>query len=166
LRPAVLDGREPRFSHLESRIEERSERLVPADTTAVESQLRTLMARMDSAGAQLDGLAGLYAATTEPDFDSLATMVAERTSEAVARQAPPVAMFGPDSLKSIEDRITGLIKSAGKTPDYETLAELVATRTSEAVARTAGTDAKTLDPDGIAALEQRMTAVLNTAGKE
>ena len=166
LRQAVLEGMEPRFSHLESRIEALSERLVPTDTTAVESQLRTLMARMDSAGAQLDGLAGLYAATSEPDFDSLATMVAERTSEAVARQAPPVAMFGPDSLKSIEDRITGLIKSAGKTPDYETLAELVATRTSEAVARTAGSDAKTLDPDGIAALEQRMTAVLNTAGKE
>src|SRR5690606_31745775 len=127
-----------------------------------------LMQRMDDTGNQLNGLAKLYTSQSDAaDMEAMATLVAERTTDALSRKAPaPVAMFGADSLKSIEDRITGLIKSAGKTPDYETLAELVATRTSEAVARTAGTDAKTLDPDGIAALEQRMTAVLNTAGKE
>src|SRR5690606_31440514 len=84
-----------------------------------------------------DSLARLYSAGEDrPDLESLADMVAERTSEAVARKAPaPVAMFGPESLKSIEDRLTGLIRSAGKTPDYEQLAELVATRTSEAMAK-------------------------------
>ena len=164
LRDAVMQGMEPRFSRLESRIEALSDKVAPVDTSAVEDQLKALMARMDEAGAQLDGLARLYSAGDKPDLESLATLVAERTSEAVTRKAPaPVAMFGPDSLKSIEDRLTGLIKSAGKTPDYETLAELVATRTSEAVAKSTGSG---LGPDGMDALEKRMTALLNTAGKD
>ncbi|QQR38596.1 peptidoglycan-binding protein [Devosia rhizoryzae] len=166
LRAAVLQGIEPRFVRLENQIEALSDRIVPVDTSVVENQLTALMARMDDAGAQLDGLARLYnSGDDRPDFESLATMVAERTSEAVARKATaPVAMFGADSLKSIEDRITGLIKSAGKTPDYESLADLVAARTSEAVARSVPA---TPDTNGnIDALEKRMTSLLNTAGKD
>jgi localization factor PodJL len=164
LRNAVLSGMEPRFSRIEGQIEALSERIVPVDTSAVESQLKTLMARMDDAGAQLDGLARLYAADEKPDLDALADKVAERASEAFSKKAPaPVAMFGPESLKSIEDRLTGLIKSAGKTPDYEQLADMVATRTSEAIrAPMAGG----LSDEGMDALEKRMTALLNTAGKE
>ena len=164
LRNAVLSGMEPRFSRIEGQIEALSERIVPVDTSAVESQLKTLMARMDDAGAQLDGLARLYAAEEKPDLDALADKVAERASEAFSKKAPaPVAMFGPESLKSIEDRLTGLIKSAGKTPDYEQLADLVATRTSEAIrAPMAGG----LSDEGVDALEKRMTALFNTAGKE
>ena len=168
LREAVLQGMEPRFSQLETRIEALSDKLEPVDATAVESQLKALMARMDSAGAQLDGLARLYSAG-EPDFDALADKVAERTSEAVNRKAPaPVAMFGPESLKSIEDRITGLIKSAGKTPDYDTLAELVAARTSEALAKSGGAGSGNNGPDAqdMDAFERRMSAILNTAGRE
>ena len=164
LRNAVLQGMEPRFSRIEGQIEALSERIVPVDTSAVENQLKTLMARMDDAGAQLDGLARLYNSEERPDLESLATMVAERTSEAVSRKAPaPVAMFGPDSLKSIEDRLTGLIRSAGKTPDYEQLADLVAARTSEAIKVPA---AGGVSEESIEALEKRMTALLNTAGKD
>ncbi len=164
LRAAVLSGMEPRFSRIEGQIEALSERITPVDTKAVESQLKQLMARMDDAGAQLDGLARLYAADERPDFDTLADMVAERASEAITRKAPPpVAMFGPDSLKSIEDRLTGLIKSAGKTPDYEQLADLVATRTSEAIRAPM---ANGVSDESMAALEKRMTALLNTAGKD
>lgn len=166
LRGAVLQGLEPRFQQLEGQIAALSDRIVPVDTSRVESQLKLLMQRMDDAGAQLDGLARLYASEEKPDFDSLAAMVAERTSDAISRKAPaPVAMFGPDSLKSIEDRITGLIKSAGKTPDYEQLAEIVATRTSEAVAKAkpeTGGDVT----ESMTAMEKRMTALFNTAGKE
>ena len=164
LRNAVLSGMEPRFSRIEGQIEALSERIVPVDTSAVESQLKTLMARMDDAGAQLDGLARLYAAEEKPDLDALADKVAERASEAFSKKAPaPVAMFGPESLKSIEDRLTGLIKSAGKTPDYEQLADMVATRTSEAIRApmTGG-----ISDEGMDALEKRMTALFNTAGRE
>jgi len=168
LRDAVMAGMEPRFLQLESRIEALSDRVGPgADSSEVESQLKLLMTRMDETGAQLNDLAKLYSAQSDSaDLEAMATLVAERTSDAVTRKAPaPVAMFGPDSLKSIEDRLTGLIKSAGKTPDYETLATMVAERTSEAVARSAPATGG-MNDEGVAALEKRMEALLNTAGKD
>ena len=168
LRDAVMAGMEPRFLRIESQIEALSDRMGPgADTGQVENQLKLLMARMDETGAQLDDLARLYSSQSDPaDLEAMATLVAERTSDAVTRKAPaPVAMFGPDSLKSIEDRLTGLIKSAGKTPDYETLATLVAERTSEAMAKSSPA-ASGVSEEGMAALEKRMEALLNTAGKD
>nr|WP_295883881.1 peptidoglycan-binding protein [uncultured Devosia sp.] len=168
LRDAVISGMEPRFLRIESQIEALSDRMVPtADSSQVENQLKLLMARMDDTGNQLNSLAKLYSTPSDPaDLEAMATLVAERTSDAVTRKAPaPVAMFGPDSLKSIEERLAGLIKSAGKTPDYETLAALVAERTSEAVARSAA-PANGMSEDGIVALEKRMAALFNTAGKD
>ncbi len=163
LRDAVMAGMEPRFQRIETQLETLSER---SDSTQVESQLKQLIARMDEAGSQLDSLAKLYSEKADPaGFEAMATLVAERTSDAVTRKAPaPVAMFGPDSLKSIEDRLTGLIKSAGKTPDYETLASLVAERASEAVAKTAA--APGISEESMNAFEKRMTALLNTTGKD
>ncbi len=166
LRAAVMDSMEPRFLRLESQIEALSGKMAPMDTSAVEGQLKALMARMDDAGSQLDGLARLYSGEEKPDLESLATMVAERTSEAMTRRAPaPVAMFGPESLKSIEDRLGDLIKSNRKAPDYEELADLVASRASAAMARTAPS-ASAASQESIEAMEQRMAALLNTAGKE
>ena len=169
LRDAVMAGMEPRFLRIESQIEALSDRIVPADTARVESQLKLLMSRMDETGAQLNNLAQLYSKPAETaDFEAMATLVAERTSDAVTRKAPaPVAMFGPESLKSIEDRLSGLIRAAGKTPDYETLAKLVADKTSEAVVKAApraGT--QVISEEGMDALEKRMTALFNTAGKD
>ena len=170
LRDAVMAGMEPRFLRIESQIEALSDRMpAQADTAQVESQLKQLMARMDEAGAQLNSLANLYAnPPATADLEAMATLVAERTSDAVTRKAPaPVAMFGPDSLKSIEDRLSGLIKSAGRTPDYEKLATLVAERTSEAVTRSApATGEGAISEASIAAFETRMAALLNTAGKD
>ena len=171
LRDAVLAGMEPRFNRIESQIEALSERMVApaaADNSEVENQLRLLMARMDETGAQLDGLAKLYSAPSDAtDMEAMATLVAERTSEAVTRKAPaPVAMFGPDSLKSIEDRITGLIKTAGKTPDYEALAAMVAEKTSEAFARSTPASASGISEESLTALEERMSALLNVSGKD
>lgn len=170
LRDAVLAGMEPRFTRIESQIEALSERMAaPAgDTSEVENQLKLLMQRMDETGAQLNGLAKLYSAPSDAtDLEAMATLVAERTSDAVTRKAPaPVAMFGPDSLKSIEDRITGLIKTAGKAPDYEALAAMVAEKTSEAVAKSAPSASSGISQDSMSALEQRMTAIFNTSGKD
>lgn len=170
LRQAVIAGMEPRFNRIESQIEALSDRLAPgAGSTQVEDQLKLLMQRMDEASTQLNGLAKLYSTPNDAaDIEAMATLVAERTSEAVARKAPaPVAMFGPDSLKSIEDRLAGMIKSAGKVPDYETLADLVAEKTSQAVAKSAsGPTAAGISHDSMSELEQRMTALFKTAGKD
>lgn len=169
LRDAVMAGMEPRFLRIESQIEALADRL-PGDTGLVESQLKQLMARMDETGDQLNGLAKLYASSqSDPaDIEAMATLVAERTSDAMTRKAPaPVAMFGPESLKSIEDRLTGLIKSAGKAPDYQALADIVAERTSEAVARTSPPAAPAgISEASMGEFEQRMTALFNTAGKD
>ncbi|MGV8855857.1 MAG: peptidoglycan-binding protein [Devosia sp.] len=170
LRKAVMAGMEPRFNRIETQLEELADRMVPSPAAGqVEGQLKLLMQRMDETGVQLNNLAKLYSAPNDAaDIEAVATMVAERTSEAVTRKAPaPVAMFGPDSLKSIEERIAGLIKSAGKTPDYEALADLVAERTSQAVAKSAPKPAPAaVSQETMSALEQRMTALFNTAGKD
>lgn len=169
LQQSVLKSMEPRFLRLENQIEELSSKVVPVDTAAVEGQLKRLMTRMDEAGAQLDGLARLYHdAGGKPDFESLATLVAERTGEALSRKTPaPVAMFGPESLKTIEDRISSLVRSVSKGggADAETIASLVAEKTSAAFAKS-GIPAPVLNPEGFEALEKRMTAVFNTAGKD
>lgn len=169
LQQSVLKSMEPRFLRLESQIEALSSKVAPVDTSAVEGQLKRLMTRMDEAGAQLDGLARLYHdAGDKPDFESLATLVAERTSDAMSRKAPaPVAMFGPESLKTIEDRISSLVRSVSKGAgaDAETIASLVAEKTSAAFAK-AGAPVPVLNPEGFDALEKRMTAVFNTAGKD
>ncbi|WP_108461500.1 peptidoglycan-binding protein [Devosia naphthalenivorans] len=167
LRDAVLAGMEPRFASIETRIDELSGRIATSpDQSEVENQLKLLMQRMDDASAQLDGLAKLYSTPSDmADLEAMATLVAERTSDAMTRKAPaPVAMFGPDSLKSIEDRIHVLIKTAGKGPDYETIATMVAEKTSAAVAKSAPQSA--VSEGNISALEQRVTAILNTTGKE
>lgn len=167
LKQAVIKGMEPRFARIESQLEVLSTKVAPVDTGAVESQLKRLMARMDEAGAQLDGLARLYHdGGDKPDFEQLATLVAERTSDAMSRKAPaPVAMFGPESLKTIEDRISSLVRSVSKTPDADTLAQLIAEKASAAVAKS-GASAPAFNPEGFEALEKRMTAVFNTAGKD
>lgn len=167
LRDAVISGMEPRFNRIESQIEALAGQR--GDTAEVENQLKLLMQRMDETSSQLDGLARLYSAPSDAtDLEAMATLVAERTSDAVTRKAPaPVAMFGPDSLKSIEDRITGLIKTAGKSPDYEALATMVAEKTSAAVAKTApATTSGDISQQSMSALEQRVSALLNTAGKD
>ncbi|MCS6759285.1 MAG: hypothetical protein MO852_10020, partial [Candidatus Devosia euplotis] len=170
LRDAVMDGMEPRFNRIESQIEALSDRMAPAAGSAeVEDQLKLLVQRINETGAQLNGLAKLYSASQDKaDIETVATLVAERVSDAITRKASvPVAMFGPDSLKSIEGRLSGLIKSAGKTHDYEALADLVAERTSLAVAKSApGPAAAGISQDSMSAFEQRMTALFNAAGQD
>lgn len=165
LRDAVMAGMEPRFAKIETQLQA----LAGRDSGQVEDQLKLLMARMDETGEQLDGLASLYARRDDDaSFEALATLVAERTSDAMTRKAPaPVAMFGPDSLKSIESQITGLIKSASKAPDYGALADMVAARAAEAVGKsTVASVSSGISEQSISALEDRMAALLNTAGKD
>lgn len=162
LRDAVLAGMEPRFAKIETQIEALSKR---DDDGQVEDQLKLLMQRMDETGAQLDGLAKLYSQQQDiSGLEALATMVAERTSDAMTRKAPaPVAMFGADSLKSVESQITGLLKSASKAPDYDKLADMIAERAAKAAPAGA---VGGIDPENMSVLEERMAALFNTAGKD
>lgn len=163
LRDAVLAGVEPRFARIETQIDALSRR---AGEGQVEDQLKLLMQRMDETGAQLDGLTKLYSQQQDTSgLEALANMVAERTSDAMTRKAPaPVAMFGADSLKSVETQITGLLKSASKAPDYEKLADMIAERAAKAAP--AAEPVASATPESLSGLEERMAALLNTAGKD
>ncbi len=115
LRDAVMQGIEPRFSALEGQIAALNGKVKPIDTGAVESQLKALMARMDDAGAQLDTMAQLYkSADMTPDYESLADMVASRTSAALAKSAPATGGVSDEHMSALETRMTALFKTAGK----------------------------------------------------
>jgi len=116
LRDAVISGMEPRFSRIENQIEVLSARIAePAPVPSeIEGQLKQLMARMDETSAQLDGLARLYGDNTGAgtDYDALATMVAEKTSAALAQATP--GEVSDASLEKMEKRVAALLNTAGK----------------------------------------------------
>jgi localization factor PodJL len=128
LRGTVIEAMEPRFAALEMQIESLSDRMAePRGDVGVgqlEAQVRQLVARMDQTGEQLTGLARLYAQPTErepaPDFEALADMVAARTSEAVAAQAPmamPMMSGGgidAAGIDEIERRVSRLMNAAAR----------------------------------------------------
>jgi localization factor PodJL len=124
LRNAVMSGMEPRFSRIESQLDALSEKLAAPSADAgagqIESQLKLLMSRMDETGAQLDGLAKLYAAHDEPgatpDYNALAAMVAERTSLAVAKSnaAAPAPVMTDATIDVFEKRMSALLNTAGR----------------------------------------------------
>src|SRR5690606_10615033 len=61
--------------------------------------------------------------------------------------------------------ISSLVRSVSKGPDAETLASLVAEKTSAAFAKS-GAPVPVFNPEGFDALEKRMAAIFNTAGKD
>lgn len=115
LRNAVLSGLEPRFSRIEDQIDALNSRITPVDTSAVETQLRALMDRMDEASAQIDALSRAYEQQdVSIDYTSLADMVAERTSQAIAKAGPAATAAQDANLSALEKRMTALLNTAGK----------------------------------------------------
>lgn len=123
LREAVLSAVEPRLAAVETQLSALNERVAEQrpdtfDVSQMETQVRQLMARMDQTGEQITGLARLYAETSDrepPDYDALARMVADRTSEAVAAiRAEPVVRAGlsEDDLGELERRMRRLFEAA------------------------------------------------------
>ncbi|HEV7717831.1 MAG TPA: peptidoglycan-binding protein [Arsenicitalea sp.] len=143
LRDTVLESFEPRFAAIESRIEALGYRLKvehPSDTgiAQLEAQVRQLVARMDQTGEQLTGLARLYTENDEhANFEELATLVAERTSEAFVRNAPAGPGISDEQLASLEARIARLFNEAGETraPDDYNLVHDGIKRVDERLAR-------------------------------
>ncbi|MCS6761728.1 MAG: peptidoglycan-binding protein [Candidatus Devosia symbiotica] len=114
LREAVMAGMEPRFNRIESQIEALSERVAPG-SIQVEDQLKLLMRRMHEIGTQLNSLAKLSAAPKDgADIEVMATLIAERTSQAVANSAPgpTTDSVSRDSMSALERRMTALSNRA------------------------------------------------------
>jgi len=125
LRNAVLSGMEPRFSRIETQLDALAVKIAaPSGDPGVgqiEAQLKLLMSRMDETGVQLDGLVKLYSAQDEqpvaaPDFNALAAMVAERTSQAVAKSnaAAPAPVMTDATIDVFEKRMSALLNTAGR----------------------------------------------------
>ncbi|UJQ93010.1 peptidoglycan-binding protein [Mariluticola halotolerans] len=132
LRHAVSDAIEPRFSALKSQIDSLDQKFGAAsgnDVSAsqLETQIRQLMARMDQTGEQLSDITKLYknnagkengvAAAPAPDFEALAELVAQRTSEAVSRVGAQSTGLSDAGLDALEDRMTRLF-AAGNEADH------------------------------------------------
>lgn len=150
LQEIVLQGLEPRLDRMDTKLDLINEN----GGGAVQGQLKSLMGRMDDASAQLDRLAQLYETNGQPNMDTLATMLAERATETLVRRGLKI---DPMSLRDIEERIGEIIRTSNSLPDYETIAQMVTARTA---------DGDALPAEGFVALEKRMMAMFNTAGKE
>jgi localization factor PodJL len=136
LREAVLGAMEPRFAALESQLEELNERVAsrPADNSPsvgqLEAQVRQLVARMDQTGEQLTDLANLYTQpqiAEVPDFDTLADMVASRTSEALQRIEPAAAAnstISDDSIQRLEERVSRLLATSPPAASSDDLSDV------------------------------------------
>jgi localization factor PodJL len=124
LRQAVIEAMEPRFAAIELQIESLSER-IPNKADApefnigvLEAQVRQLVARMDQTSEQLTSLAKLYqqpvAMPPQPDFEALAELVANRTSEALVRiDTPAPVMAAPETdYEEIEKRLAKVMRTA------------------------------------------------------
>lgn len=124
LRQAVIEAMEPRFAAIELQIESLADR-IPSKADApefnigvLEAQVRQLVARMDQTSEQLTTLAKLYqqpaAVPPQPDFEALAELVANRTSEALVRidSPAPVMAVAETDYEEIEKRLAKVMLSA------------------------------------------------------
>ena len=130
LRGAVVGGFEPRIAAIEKQLGTLSDRIAAprkADPSIaqIEKQIRQLVSRMDETGTQLTGLAKLYAEGSrseapQPDLDALATLVAQKTSDAVSRApALPSAAVNDATLAELEKRMSRLFAAAAKDKPAE-----------------------------------------------
>ena len=169
LRETVIGSLEPRFTSLESGLDERFaalgdrviDNLPNFNPAPLEAQVRQLVARMDQTGEQLTGLAKLYAQPSDnspPDFTELADLVVEKTSAAIARSPTPAAVhIDASDIDEIERRVIRIMadKAAdGPTPE---LAEVEGTirevndRLSRIEAMLTSTGVETLRPAAVVA---------------
>lgn len=121
LRDSIRDMLEPRLEEITRQITSLGN-VPPAEdgeapnTSALESQIRQLLARMDQTGEQLSDIKQLYEKSAAPggaeapDLEALAELVANRTTEAISRnaQAPAKVALDTDGLDALEKRMAQL----------------------------------------------------------
>lgn len=122
LRQAVIEAMEPRFAAIELQIESLADR-IPSKADSheftigvLEAQVRQLVARMDQTSEQLTSLAKLYQQPSgaAPDFEALAELVANRTSEALVRIDSPSGAAAETDYEEIEKRLAKVMRSAAQ----------------------------------------------------
>jgi len=118
LRSAVVEAVEPRFAAIELQIEALSDRFAERapdlSIGQLEAQVRQLVARMDQTGEQLTGIARMQGQQEPtPDLESLADLVAIRTSQAVAHGSAMASTgLSTEGLNEIEARMSRVVKAA------------------------------------------------------
>lgn len=132
LKTAVLQTVEPRFDALQTELKSLGDTLsanaTPTSLARIEGQIRQLTARIDETGEQLEHLTTLYQdqpapeAPPAPDYEELARLVAQRTSEEIARNTAIRSGLNEESLAKIEDRLSQFFagQKDQKTPDVLT----------------------------------------------
>ena len=132
LRNTVRDAIEPRFSALKNQIDTLDQKFGAASAKDIsagqlENQIRQLIARMDQTGEQISDMTKLYKSNSAkgggegPDFEALADLVAQRTSEAVSRTGNQNAGLSDAGLDALEERMARLFSAgsdAGRTEDF------------------------------------------------
>ena len=128
LRDAVREAVAPRFAAIEKTLESLTNRvgggMAPSapSFTQIEEQIRKLAQRLDQTGQQLNGLTELYKSDSgrgaPADYEALAAMVAERTSQEVARLRGDETGLDETSLGALESRLSKLFSSSrpGEAP--------------------------------------------------
>lgn len=161
LRVAVAEAMEPRFNALEMQIEALTDRVAerPADLSIgqLEAQVRQLVARMDQTGEQLTGIARMQGRQDAPDFESLADLVASRTSAAVARGSAAGDDAGVRrSIDEVNERLARLEASlAGRVPPASVEQAIPAAAPDEPAVPRVGADTMPANPADEAPLVDR-----------
>lgn len=126
LRTSVVEAMEPRFAAIERQLSTLGGKIsarpqADPSIAEIESHIRHLAQRMDETHAQLDGLARLYNQDeAQPDFEGLAKLVADRTSEAMVRRMPaqptgPIrASLDEAGMAEIERRVLRLFDATSR----------------------------------------------------
>lgn len=145
LRTIVAEAVEPRFAALESQIKALSGRVSKDEKSTnfsqLEKQVRHLISQMNQAGEQLSGLTEQYAGDAArkdgPAPEELAALVAQRTSEEIARINNSDNAASASALSEMEKRLSQLFaKSAPRsTPESLTEVNLNIARVDDRLAR-------------------------------
>ncbi|HEY4200928.1 MAG TPA: peptidoglycan-binding protein [Devosiaceae bacterium] len=132
---------EPRFAAIEDQITALSDRIgtgggAELGISQIEGQIRQLVARMDQTGEQLASLAKMQARQEErplglsAQIDELASLVARKTSDAVAKAQPemPVATrtqeLSANDFDEIEKRMSKLFSAAQRSLGTDDIADM------------------------------------------
>ena len=124
LRDVISETIEPRFAHLEERMNALGASGRPASIDAVESQLRQIAQRVDETSAQLKAMAAMEtpAAPAAPDLEALAGLIAEKSRD-FAPAATPMSSERVEKadLEALEHRLATLFARStetGGTPNH------------------------------------------------
>ncbi|MCF6301615.1 MAG: peptidoglycan-binding protein [Devosiaceae bacterium] len=144
LQSSVIAAMEPRFLALEDKIGSLSGKLGgkaafagevqhnSINTEALEEHIRELADKLDKTSSDLNGLQTIFDQRDDkanvPDLDSIANIVAQRTSEAMAKlQSKPGESVGQKALDRLEGRLSDLFAERTQQQDPQEFSQVRST---------------------------------------